>query len=129
MAQKPRILLVDDSEATVEGLKSFLDQKYEVLTAYNGLNALKDFRDSGKKVDLVITDLIMPVMSGFGVISILKQKSPETPIIAMTGWGKDPSALAIDSKADVVLMKPFDLEDLDQSVSKLLADKPLSRAV
>jgi DNA-binding response OmpR family regulator len=39
----------------------------------------------------------------------------------MTGWGKHPSELATEAKADMVLMKPFDLEDLDQSVSTLLA--------
>ena len=121
MAQKPRILLVDDSEATVHGLESFLNKKYEVLTAYNGLDALKKFEDNGKQVDLVITDLIMPEISGVGFISLLKKQSPQTPIIAMTGWGQHPSALAFEAKADVILTKPFDLEDLDQSISNLLA--------
>jgi DNA-binding response OmpR family regulator len=120
MTQKARILLVDDSEVTVAGLKSFLDQKYEVVTAHNGLDALKEFEDNVNKLDLVITDLVIPLISGVGVISLLKQKSPQTPIIAMTGWGKQPSELATEVKADMVLMKPFDLEDLDRSVSKLL---------
>lgn len=126
MAQKPRILLIDDSEVTVDGLESFLSQKYEVLTAYNGLDALKDVWDSGKQIDLVITDLIMPEISGYGVISLLKKQSPQTPIIAMTGCGQHPRTMATEAKADMVLMKPFDLEDLDRSVSKLLADKPSS---
>ena len=120
MTQKARILLVDDSEVTVAGLKSFLDQKYEVVTAHNGLDALKEFEDNVNKLDLVITDLVIPLISGVGVISLLKQKSPQTPIIAMTGWGKQPSELATEVKAVMVLMKPFDLEDLDRSVSKLL---------
>ena len=123
MPQKPRILLVDDSEATVEGLKSFLDQKYEVFTACNGLECLRVFEGNENLPDLVITDLVMPLISGVGVISLLKQQSPNTPIIAMTGWGKHPSELATESKADMVLMKPFDLEDLDQSVSRLLSEK------
>ena len=121
MTQKARILLVDDSEVTVAGLKSFLDQKYEVVTAHNGLDALKEFEDNVNKLDLVITDLVIPLISGVGVISLLKQKSPQTPIIAMTGWGKEPSELAKEAKADKILMKPFDLEDLDRSVSKLLS--------
>ena len=123
MNQKPRILLVDDSEATIEGLKSFLDQKYEVFTASNGLEALKKFGDNEKHLDLVITDLVMPLISGVGVISFLKKQSPQTPILAMTGWGKHPSELATEAKADMTLMKPFDLEDLDRSVSKLLSAK------
>ena len=121
MAQKPRILLVDDSEVTVAGLKSFLDQKYEVFTACNGLECLRVFEQNEKQPDLVITDLVMPLISGVGVISFLKKQSPQTPILAMTGWGKHPSELATESKADMVLMKPFDLEDLDRSVSGLLS--------
>jgi YesN/AraC family two-component response regulator len=123
MAQKPRVLLIDDSEATVAGLKSFLDHKYEVSTACNGLEGLKVFNENEWQPDLVITDLVMPLISGVGVISILKQQSPRTPIIAMTGWGQHPSEMATEVKADMVLMKPFDLEDLDQSVSKLLTGK------
>ena len=123
MNQKPRILLVDDSEVTVEGLKTFLDQKYEVFTASNGLEALKEFGENEKHLDLVITDLVMPLISGVGVISLLKKQSPQTPILAMTGWGKHPSELATEAKADMTLMKPFDLEDLDRSVSKLLSAK------
>jgi len=123
MTQKLRILLVDDSEVTVEGLKTFLDQKYEVFTASNGLEALKEFGENEKHLDLVITDLVMPLISGVGVISFLKKQSPQTPILAMTGWGKHPSELATEAKADKILMKPFDLEDLDRSVSKLLSAK------
>jgi DNA-binding response OmpR family regulator len=129
MPQKPRILLIDDSEATVEGLKSFLDQKYEVSTACNGIEGLKVFEENEQHPDLVITDLVMPLISGVGVISILKQQSPRTPIIAMTGWGQHPSEMATEVKADMVLMKPFDLEDLDQSVSNLLAGITSRRAI
>ena len=123
MAQKPRVLLVDDSEATVEGLKSFLDQKYEVSTACNGLEGLRLLEKNEQQPDLVITDLVMPLISGVGLISLLKKQSPEIPIIAMTGWGKEPSEMAKEAKADKILMKPFELEDLDESVSKMLAGK------
>ena len=123
MEKKPQILLVDDSKETVDGLKSFLEQKYEVFTACNGLECLRVLEENKKHPDLVITDLVMPLIDGVGVISLLKQQSPNTPIIAMTGWGKHPSELATESKADMVLMKPFDLEDLDQSVSRLLSEK------
>ena len=129
MAQKHRVLLIDDSKITLDGLKSFLDQKYEVTTACNGLEGLKVFEGNEKQPDLVITDLVMPLISGYGLIPLLKQQSPQTPIIAMTGWGKHPSELATEAKADIVLMKPFDLEDLDQSVSKLLNGKASRRAI
>jgi len=129
MEKRHQILLVDDSKETVDGLKTYLDQKYEVFTACNGLECLRVLEQNGKKPDLVITDLVMPLISGVGVISLLKKQVPEIPIIAMTGWGKEPSELAKEAKADEILMKPFDLEDLDRSVSKLLARETSRRTI
>ena len=94
-----------------------------MLTAYNGLDGIKEFAKVEGGVDLVITDLVMPDVSGIGVISVIKKKSPALPVIAMTGWGVHPGALATEAKADFVLNKPFELEDLDQHVTGLLARK------
>ena len=129
MEKKPQILLIDDSKETVEGLKCHLCRNYMIHTAFNGLEAIKFFEQNRMGLDLVITDLVVPDLSGVALISMIKAKSPNTPIIAMTGWGKHPQELATESKADVVLMKPFDLEDLDQSVSKLLNGKASRRAI
>ena len=94
MAKKYRLLVIDDSKETVAGLNSFLSQSYDVLTAYNGLDGLKTFEQNEASIDLVITDLVMPEISGVGVISIIKKKYPGTPVIAITGWGEHPGALA-----------------------------------
>ena len=123
MSQKPRILLIDDSEATVEGLRNYLLPRFDVLTACNGLDGLKVFEKNETRPDLVITDLVMPWISGVGLISLLKKQSPGTPIIAMTGWGNEPGELAVEAKADTILMKPFDLEELDQNMDKLLVTR------
>ncbi len=123
MKKKKRLLVIDDSKETVAGLKSFLSQKYEVLTAYNGLDGLKVFESSQGKVDLVITDLVMPEISGVGVISIIKKKYPGTPVIAITGWGEHPGALATEAEADLVLDKPFELIDLDRHITDLLGTR------
>ena len=53
--RQQRLLVIDDSRETVAGLQSFLSQKYEVLTAYNGLDGLKAFETSVGRIDLVIT--------------------------------------------------------------------------
>jgi DNA-binding response OmpR family regulator len=123
MGKDYRILIIDDSKETVNGLESFFSEKYEVSTAYNGLDGIKEFENNDGCVDLVLTDLVMPDISGVGVISVIKKKSPEMPIIAMTGWGEHPGALARDAKADLVLNKPFELEDLDRHVAELLVKK------
>jgi len=123
MEKKYRILIIDDSKETVNGLEAFFSEKYEVSTACNGLDGIKEFDNSDGCMDLVLTDLVMPDISGIGVISVIKKKSPELPIIAMTGWGEHPGALARDAKVDMVLNKPFELEDLDRHVAELLARK------
>ena len=123
MTKKHKLLVIDDSKETVAGLNSFLSQKYDVLTAYNGLDDLKVFETNEASIDLVITDLVMPEISGVGVISIIKKKYPGTPVIAITGWGEHPGALATEAEADVVLDKPFELVDLDRHVAELLAKK------
>jgi DNA-binding NtrC family response regulator len=121
--RQQRLLVIDDSRETVAGLQSFLSQKYEVLTAYNGLDGLKAFETSVGRIDLVITDLVMPEISGVGVISIIKKKYPGTPVIAITGWGEHPGALATEAEANLVLDKPFELVDLERHVKELLAGR------
>lgn len=123
MEKRQKLLVIDDSKETVAGLNSFLSQKYDVITAFNGLDGLKAFETNEAEIDLVITDLVMPEISGVGVISIIKKKYPGTPVIAITGWGEHPGALATEAEADLVLDKPFELVDLDRHVEELLSQK------
>ena len=126
MGNKYRILIIDDSEETVAGLRHFFSQKYEVLTASDGMEGLKLFENEEKGFDLVITDLVMPYISGVGVISIIKKKYAGTPVIAITGWGEHPGALATEAQADIVLDKPIELPELEKLVEDLLAKKQKS---
>jgi len=123
MEKKYRMLIIDDSEETVAGLRHFFSQKYEVLTASDGMEGLKLFENEEKGFDLVITDLVMPYISGVGVISIIKKKYAGTPVIAITGWGEHPGALATEAQADIVLDKPIELPELEKLVDDLLAKK------
>jgi DNA-binding response OmpR family regulator len=123
MEKQYRLLVIDDSKETIEGLYHFFKKKYDVFTASNGLDGLKYFEDDEQGFDLVITDLVMPDISGVGVISIIKKKYPGVPVIAITGWGEQPGALATEADADLVLDKPFELSDIDKAVTELLAKK------
>jgi DNA-binding response OmpR family regulator len=123
MDKKKRILVIDDSEETVAGLQHFFSKKYEVFTALDGMQGLKLFESEKEGFDLVITDLVMPYISGVGVISIIKKKYSGTPVIAITGWGEHPGALATEAQADVVLEKPIELPELEKLVDDLLAKK------
>ena len=121
MENKVKMLVIDDSKETVDGLYHFFSRKYEVFTALDGLVGLKVFETEEDGFDIVITDLVMPYISGVDVISLIKKNYPGTPVIAITGWGEHPGALAKEAEANIVLDKPFDLRDLDRRVAKLLS--------
>lgn len=122
MAKKHRILIIDDSKETVVGLKDYLGKKYHVLTAFNGRDGIRKYERNQDRIHLILTELILPDASGSYLISLFKKKTPEKPVIAMTGWEGDPAEeLETNSTADTVLKKPFELEQLDQAIEKFLS--------
>jgi DNA-binding NtrC family response regulator len=119
-----RLLVIDDNQEILEALCDFLSKKnYDITSANNGLEGLKYLENEKQRFDAVITDLIMPDISGVALISIIKKRYPATPVIAITGWGEHPEALATEAEADHVLEKPFDLSELEKSLKKLLSSK------
>jgi DNA-binding response OmpR family regulator len=129
MKKKIRILLIDDNQEILAGLLNFLGGKgYEVRTASDGLEGMKIIDSDHKGFDLVITDVVMPYVSGVGIIAVIKQKRPQTPVIAITGMGEHPEKLAREASADVVLVKPFELKDLKKHVEDLLSKQANHRS-
>ena len=117
-----RLLIIDDNKEILKALTDFLSKKkYDVVSASDGLDGLKLIETEQQGFDLVITDLVMPNISGVGLISIIKKKFPDLPIIAITGWGEHPEALATEAQANRVLEKPFDLSELDTVIRELLS--------
>lgn len=121
MANPFKLLIIDDNEEVLAALGDYFSQKnFDVTSATNGLDALKLLESKDAAFDLIITDLVMPTISGVGVISIVKKKYPKTPVIAITGWGEHLENLASEAHADIILEKPFELEDLHRHVTKFL---------
>jgi DNA-binding NtrC family response regulator len=121
MTQLNRVLIVDDNKDILSTFYEFFNSmNYEVQTAVDGLAALKILKEQSKNFDCLITDLVMPNISGVGLISIVKKEFPDMKIIAMTGYGDQPGALASEAEADIVLFKPVDLFKIENTVSKLL---------
>ena len=117
-----KLLIIDDNKEVLTAITDFLSKKkYDVVSASDGLDGLKLLEMERKKFDLVITDLVMPNISGVGIISIIKKKFPELPVIAITGWGEYPEALATEAQANRVLEKPFDLSELETVIMELLS--------
>ena len=122
--QSQKILIIDDDKHVLANLCYFLnDKNYDVTSASDGLEGMKLFENDQQGFDLVITDIVMPKISGISLISIIKKKFPDTPVIAITGWGEYPEAFAAESQADKVLSKPFELSELDKAINELISSK------
>lgn len=121
MASK-RILVVEDDQELLAMLLEYLAfLGYETTGAADGLEGIKHLRSG--LYDIVITDLSMPYVSGIGIISIIKKDYPDMPVIAITGIGRYAEELAQEKRADYVLSKPFELNDLKDAIINSLPAK------
>jgi CheY-like chemotaxis protein len=121
MTNKAKTLfIIEDDEQVLSMMRNYFEYLgYKIITASNGMEGLKLV--SSAKYDLVITDIVMPYVSGVGIITVIKEKMPKVPVIAITAYGKNPERLAAEKQADVVLRKPFEMEKLKDHVAQLLA--------
>ncbi len=114
------VLIIDDEPLITELLTSVLERmNYKSRVASCGKEGMEMFEK--ETVDLVITDLGMPDISGWDVSKTVKQKKPEVPVIIITGWGLDPDPSKIkDSKVDQIITKPFQIDQLEKIIKELL---------
>jgi YesN/AraC family two-component response regulator len=87
-----------------------------VLVANNGYKALEIFSQKAAEIDLVITDLVMPQMSGRELIDRLRRISPNIKIISASGFVRPPS----EEDDENYLQKPFASQDLLRKVKQVL---------
>lgn len=115
------ILVVDDEKNYLLVLKELLiEEGYEVAIAQSAAEALKIFQET--ELDLVITDMKMPGMSGMELLEVLKEKDFHLPVIMMTAFGTVEKAVeAMKKGAYDYILKPFDNEVLKKTVAKGLA--------
>jgi len=122
---KRKILIVDDEKNTREGLKWALENKYlDVLLASNGEEALKIVENVS--LDLAITDLKMPGIDGMTLLSKIKEESPYTDVVLLTGHGTVESAVAAMKKGAIdYLMKPVNIDELNLLVERIMMERSL----
>jgi CheY-like chemotaxis protein len=124
MSPPKKLLIIDDNKEILASIERyFVKKKYHVTAVTNGLDALKLLDTKTTDFDAVITDLYMPTISGVGVISIVKQKFPHIPVIAITGYYEEHESLLIDAQVDAILEKPFEYTELEKTVVKIFANK------
>ena len=115
----PRILIVDDEREITEILADLLSEDYECLKAGSAEDALACLREG--EFQLVISDITMPGMTGLEMIPHVKQISPDTVVVMISGMQTVESAIgALRLGAFDYLMKPFDLRQVEAVVKRAL---------
>ncbi len=110
-----RILVIDD-EASVRDFMPRLLRGHEVDVAASGGEGLEVFLQ--KRHELVISDWVMTGMSGLDVAERIKQQSPQTVVVLMTGWEFKGTAVDESRAIDLVFSKPFDSEKLHRALQQ-----------
>jgi DNA-binding response OmpR family regulator len=118
----PKILVVDDEPDVLLIVKTGMQAEgYEVVTASNGVDALAMVKE--EKPDVVILDVMMPLMDGFEVLAKLKEDdaTAAVPVIMLTGLSeRSKIQKALVSGIHFYVVKPFEFEELIQKVRTVL---------
>jgi len=116
------ILLVDDRAEVLRLLSQYLEQNgYRVLTADNGMEALKQFRDESGKIALVVLDVTMPKMGGGMCYRELRKLKPEVNVIFATGYEVSDQLRELVSEGNAsFVQKPIRPAELVREIRKLL---------
>jgi signal transduction histidine kinase len=127
MEDHPTILLVEDELQLRDNLQILLQSAgYQVTTAANGVEGIQQLQEQA--FDLVITDLVMPGMDGFKVMDYLRVHSPETVVVAITGYVSAESAItALRKGAYDYLAKPLDVDLVYSVVARALEKVQLQK--
>lgn len=120
----PVLLIVDDDPQLLSYVIDALEfSGYQLLQAKNGREALEIA--AKHHVDVLLTDLVMPERDGVGLIRQLKERQPELRVVAMSGRSR--TDLSVNSLelvrvlgADVVLQKPFSIDELEVAIGQLV---------
>ncbi|HEY5999559.1 MAG TPA: sigma-54 dependent transcriptional regulator [bacterium] len=122
-----RILVAEDEQITLDNLVETLrDEGHAVTGVRDGAEALAAVERG--RYDLLITDIKMPKLGGLELLEKVRERSPETGVIVLTGFGSIGSAVEAMRKGAIdYLTKPYDLDELTLRVAKIGEDVALRR--
>lgn len=120
-----KVLVVDDEEYVRLSLRELLCYLgYQVITAKNGENALKELERD--RFDVAFVDVKMPEMTGIQLLAKIKERFPDVSVIMMTGYATVENAIdAVKLGAYDFLRKPYDIEEVRVSINRLLEKRRL----
>ena len=115
------VLVVDDDASFLESLAemvSLVDPEYDVMIAENGDQAISILRTL--PVDLLLTDIRMPVITGSELVLWMKENMPRTPVIVMSASNDPDTVSAVEGVGYFFFDKPLDVTKLIQVIKSLL---------
>ncbi len=117
-----RVLVVDDEQEVTFALHAyFLGKGYEMLTALDGMQAMRLLRQH--PVDLVLLDMKMPGVNGIEVLKFIHSHSPQTKVIVVTAYDDQFQEMVEKLGIDGFLIKPFGIEALTSTVERVLTGR------
>jgi two-component system cell cycle response regulator CpdR len=127
-ATRPFRILVAEDDAEMRRLvtDALRDDGYEVIELADGGRLLVDIaarlkaEPRGDDIDLIVSDIRMPVCTGLQILEALRQAHWRTPVILMTAFGDEATRKQAESLRAVLFDKPFDLDDLRTAVANML---------
>ncbi len=119
---RQRVLIVEDNDEVAETTRQLLEfLGCAVKRVESGNAAVMRLERDARNFDLVLTDIVMPGgLSGIEVLGYVRDRFPELPVVLMTGYSSELSKLSPD---EIVLLKPFSPQELDEALRKALAKK------
>lgn len=118
---KYTILCIDDDDALREGMSDYLEMVgHQVITAANGQEGLTLFKKHQSRVDVILLDLTMPVMSGSDAFVAIRALSPDVPIIIVSGYGEEQAINRLNGAEYTFVQKPFNLQRLCKQFEELV---------
>ena len=119
--EKVTVLLVEDNTDARELLRMLLEQSgYRVLEAGDGESALAILDDPTRRVDLLLSDVVMPGISGIEVARRARDAHPDIAVVLMTGYLEDHLSDVGDVAGESILLKPFGIDDLHARIADAL---------
>ena len=126
LPRRRTILLVEDEHFVREVTCNILEQSgFEVLQAADAGDALKVYEECGRKIDLVMTDMVLPGGTGQQLGQDLRERSPEVVILVTSGYGNPEYETEAPEARTHFLPKPYSRRTLIAKIEEILGAEPL----
>ncbi len=123
MKARKKILIVEDNKLNRELLRVILEEDYEIAEAENGQKALEFLEESREGIDLILLDIVMPVMDGYTFLGIMREQEAYSaiPVIVVTQSGDDTDEVtALSRGATDFVMKPYNAQVIRHRVESII---------